>query len=189
MTIVNEWLQQCQSFLAALTDSVDPYPPPPYWLICNRGRPSVCLCLCHLFTAPNWIALRQVSSRLLACSTGGTVTILLWQSGASFTWKSSASGLHAVLAGMAMAGGQKGFWCCQNKKRGICKWPYCSTSEMPPPLPFHGTPPFFSYHIEALGFRCFQVRFLAVLQDLSGLLGALLYYFHWSERLLFWCYN
>lgn len=83
ITIVNEWLQQCQSLLAALTDSTVPYPAPPYWLIFSRGCPSVCRCLCHLFTASNWIAVGQMSSSLPAWSTGSTVTIVLWQSEAS----------------------------------------------------------------------------------------------------------
>lgn len=66
-----------------LTDSTVPYPPPPYWLIFSRGCPSVCLCLCHLFTASNWIAAGQMSWSLPAWSAGGTVTIVLWQSEAS----------------------------------------------------------------------------------------------------------
>lgn len=105
ITIVNEWLQQCQSLLAALTDSTVPYPAPPYWLIFSRGCPSVCLCLCHLFTASNWVAVGQMSSSLPAWSTGSAVTIVLWQSEASLVrtaqhlgcmWFSSAWGWLGV---------------------------------------------------------------------------------------------
>ena len=105
ITTVNEWLQQCQSLLAALTDSTVPYPPPPYWLIFSRGRPSVCLCLCHLFTASNWIAVGQMSLSSPAWSADATATTVLRQSEASLArtdrhlgcmWSVSAWGQQGV---------------------------------------------------------------------------------------------
>lgn len=93
---------------------INPRPPP-------LARPSVPpLRVYGPSSPPNWIAVGASVSAAAERRSGGR----------AWARRSSASGPHAVLVGMAMAGGQRGFWCCHNTKTGICKLPHCSATTL-----------------------------------------------------------